>query len=110
MLSIDPSQLVSTQVEREGEGFGDGEYAPVGDPIEVWRRLQQPVLVTSDTGKKVYTQDGSVYVERGTDLRDGDRITLPEGTFKVVGPKQLDMNHPMNGHDFGWVRLLIRRV
>lgn len=54
-------------------------------------------------------QTGELFVRRGSDLRDGDEIPLPEGIFGVIGGPQFDMNHPMTGHDFGWVRYAIRK-
>lgn len=56
----------------------------------------------------VYAQSGSLFVPRGSDLVNGDRITYQGRTFVVVGEPLWDMNHPMTGEDFGYVEVRIQ--
>lgn len=84
------------------------DWPTVGSPIRVAYLLDKPVAVETSNGK-VYKQSGQLYVYRGTDVRDGDRVVLPEGDFGVNGPKQLDYVQPMDGHDFGVMRFQIER-
>lgn len=111
MLSLDHGVDVALKRRPTASSWEDSnaDWPTVGAPIRVAYLLDKPVAVQSSNGK-VYTQSGQLYVYRGTDVRDGDRIVLPEGDFGVVGPKQLDYVHPMDsGHDFGVMRLQIQR-
>jgi hypothetical protein len=69
--------------------------------------LNTPVEQAGERGN-VYTQTGSVFVPRGSDLQDGDRITHQSKRFRVIGDPQWDMNQPFTGSDFGYVEYTIR--
>lgn len=80
-------------------------------PIDCVPVLSEPSPTNGQVTErsKRYVQTGDLYVRRGSDLRDGDEITLSQGVFGVVGDVQFDMDHPMTGMDFGWVKYAIRK-
>jgi hypothetical protein len=61
----------------------------------------------SATEDSVYSQGGSLFVPRGSDITNGDRVTYQGRYFVVVGVPMWDMNHPMTGEDFGYVEVRI---
>lgn len=87
-------------------------------PIDIVVYLDPPQVIgagayagqglTSDRGKR-WMQTGKIRVRPGSDLRDGDEIPLPEGTFGVVGGPEPGRKHPITGNTFGWVRYAIRK-
>lgn len=85
----------------------NNEREPIA-PIDCVPVLNEPQPVLNERGKR-FTQTGDLYVRKGSDLKPGDEITLPEGVFGVVGKPQFDQLHPMNSHDFGWVVYAIRK-
>lgn len=45
-----------------------------------------------------------LYVPRGSDLKDKDRIRRANGQeYAVVGAAAWDQGHPFDGFDFGWM-------
>lgn len=50
-----------------------------------------------------YTQSGTVFVPRGTDIRSGDRFTYQDNTYTVAGVRRGDHDNPFTGDDFGWI-------
>ena len=56
----------------------------------------------------VYTQTGSLFVPRGSDLANGDRVLFESRAFVVIGTPMWDMDHPMTGEDFGYVEVRIQ--
>jgi hypothetical protein len=76
-------------------------------PIDVVPALHEP-QITGERGKR-FVQTGELFVRRGSDLKDGDEVPLPQGSFGVIGGAQFDVDHPMTGHNFGWVKYTIRR-
>lgn len=62
----------------------------------------------SSSGDSTYSQSGSVFVPRGSDLRNGDRIPYGGRLFVAIGPPQWDMDHPFTGEDFGYVEVAIQ--
>lgn len=115
MLSL--AHGIDVALRRPVIKFGDKSWpdAPTGT-VRVGRKVNPPQRVSSvkggstDAGGEAYLQDGLLYVYRGTDVRDGDKVSLPEGDFIVNGGAQNDGLHPMNGHDFGVVRYAIERT
>jgi len=61
----------------------------------------------SATEDSVYTQGGSLFVPRGSDITNGDRVTYQGRNFVVIGVPQWDMDHPFTGEDFGYVEVRI---
>lgn len=85
-------------------------------PIDVHVYLHAPQVagVTAGHGvppdsSKRWMQTGLIRVRQGADLRDGDEIPLPEGTFGVVGGPQMIRPNILTGNTFGWVRYAIRK-
>lgn len=77
-------------------------------PIDCVPVLNEPTPVLNERSKR-YIQTGDLYVRRGSDLKEGDEITLPQGVFGVVGGPQFDQNHAMTSTNFGWVLYAIRK-
>lgn len=92
---------------RRHTDFGEVGWWPL-PPIQVCYALSPPQPVMSEVSGR-YTQDGQLFADRGVDLKDGDRVPLPEGDFGVIGDAQWDFVHPMTGFDFGKVVFEIRR-
>lgn len=93
--------------KRDTVVFGETQSTPL-DPVECWWLLEDPQPGVSESGTRS-PQRGKFYVPRGTVLKDGDLIPLPEGDFRIVGAAQLNRDHPMSGRDFGWIRYLIEK-
>lgn len=70
--------------------------------------LEDPQPVLTDRGKR-WIQTGVLRCPAGSDIRDGDEITLPEGVFGVVGPARMNRPHCLGGESFGWLRYTIRK-
>jgi hypothetical protein len=77
-------------------------------PIDAVWFLSEPVAVVTERGKR-WIQNGILRTRKGCDLKDGDEVPLPEGTFGVVGGPMMNRLHSMTGSDFGWVRYAIRK-
>lgn len=103
MLSLPNATEVTPQ--RFTIVFGEKTPVPM-DPVMVGYLLGPPNAVQSESGVR-YTRSGTLYVARGEDLKEGDKIPLPEGVFGIVAPAELDYESPMSGHDFGVKRLRI---
>ncbi|MEH3135356.1 MAG: hypothetical protein PGN30_10190 [Mycolicibacterium neoaurum] len=103
MLSLPNATVVTPK--RTTVVFGEKTPVPM-EPVEIGYLLGAPNAVQTETGVR-YTRSGTLYAARGTDLQTGDQITLPEGTFGIVAPAELDYVSPMSGHDFGVKRLRI---
>lgn len=108
MLRLDDG--IDVPMKRPVKDFGETSYpeTPTGE-IRVAYKLGRPVKIRTDAGGEAWTQDGLLYVYRGEDIRDGDKFTLPEGDFIVLGPAENDHLNPLDGHDFGVKRLHIER-
>ena len=106
-LSLDYGIDVPLKRRATASSWQDSGTWPTVATIRVAYLLDKPSPAGGNG--KVNHQSGQLYVYRGTDVRDGDRVVLPEGDFGVVGPKQLDYAHPMNGHDFGVMRFQLER-
>lgn len=85
--------------------FGEKSSVPM-ELVEIGYLLGAPNAVQTESGVR-YTRSGTLYVARDVDLQPGDQIPLPEGTFGIVAPAELDYVSPMSGHDFGVKRLRI---
>lgn len=100
-------KTISVTPKRDTPVFGESKWLPI-TPVDVWYRLDEPQVVLTENGK-TYLQTGRLYARRGVDLKDTDKVPLPEGDFGIVSDAQLNQDHPMNAHDFGWVRFHIRK-
>ncbi len=107
MLRLDHG--IDVPVKRPADAdFGEVAASVPVATVRVARRLDPPQRVERETGW-VWEQSGRLYAYRGTDIRDGDIVELPEGRFRVLGGPQNDQVHPMNGHDFGVARWMVER-
>lgn len=107
MLSLDHG--IDAPVRRAAYDFGEKTY-PVGPTatVRVARKLNAPQRLRGDEGGNAYVQEGLLYSPRpghphycGFDITDGDKVTLPEGEFLVLGIAENDYINPLDGHDFG---------
>jgi len=57
----------------------------------------------------LYLQDGSLFVPRGSDLQDGDRVDFQGKSYAIVGDALWDMDHPFTDDDLGYVEFVIRK-
>jgi hypothetical protein len=86
--------------------FGEASWDPL-PPIDVSYALDEPEPITSDNSGR-YMQDGLLFTDRGVDLKHGDTVDLPEGTFGVIGGAQWNHLHPMTGYNYGKAVFTIR--
>jgi len=99
---------VAVTPQRAVSDFGESDWTDLPEIEDVVFVLDAPVAVTTESGAR-YTQDGSVFVPRGSDLRHGDRIPYQGTVYSVVGNVRWDMDHPLTRADFGYVEYAIRR-
>jgi hypothetical protein len=111
VLSLSLDDGIDVPMRRPSADFGDRTYptVPTNPAMRVARKLNPPRRITTDAGGEAWFQDGLLYVYRSTDVRDGDKVDLPEGSFIVTGPAQNDMLNPLDGNDFGVKRFTIER-
>lgn len=86
---------------------GTGVYQPLAT-LPAMVELLPPTAGPSSMGIQtpdvtVFTQAGQVWVQRGSNLLAGDRLTWSGRQYVVMGAANWDMNHPMTGYDFGWM-------
>jgi hypothetical protein len=55
-----------------------------------------------------FTETGTLFVPRGSDVRAGDRFTYQSRRYLVMGAKNWDLDHPLTGDDFGWMTFAIQ--
>jgi hypothetical protein len=97
---------ITPQRPTEGD-FGESDWddlTPIENVVVV---TNSPSAAAGEAGK-VYSQDGSLFVPRGSDLRNGDRFPYQGKAFGVVGDAQWDMNHPFSNSNLGYVEYTIR--
>lgn len=107
---IDPRYAGRVAFERSIDE-ANGQWAPLtyqppgGGPEEP----QTPAVVSLDKPAAVagngprYAQGGTIFVPRGIDRRSGDRFTYNGSRYRLTGGARGDQDHPITGHDFGWV-------
>lgn len=86
------------------DGLGNLTFTPLDEIQGAVFDLGAPGAM----GDSVYSQAGSVYLPRGCDVRNGDRIPYQGRSFVVIGVPQWDMDHPLTGEDFGYVEVHIQ--
>lgn len=62
----------------------------------------------SSNGDSLYSQSGSLFVPRGSDIANGDRINYQGRAYVAVGEPMWDMNHPLTDEDFGYLEVKIQ--
>lgn len=93
--------------QRRTEDFGESDWSDIAPIDDAVFTFDTPAVdITSSGGRDVQT--GSLFVPRGADLKDGDRVPYRGKWFGVVGGVRWDMDHPFTGADFGVVEYTIR--
>jgi hypothetical protein len=89
---------------------GEPGGGPALPPIENAVFMLEPAGggINRMTATSVYPETGILFVPRGSDLRNGDRVPFGSRNFVVVGEPLWDMNHPMTDEDFGYVEVRIQ--
>lgn len=104
MLNISNFQTITPQrVVDEANNIRE----PIA-PIDVVVFINPAEALAGDRGKG-FSQSGTLWTRRGSDLRDADEVVVAQGVFGVVGGPVYDQDNPMTGTDYGWVRYTIRR-
>lgn len=86
------------------DGLGNLSWANLPQIPNAVFALEAP----SSNEDSAYSQGGSLFVPRGSDLTNGDRVTYQGRHFVVQGVPMWDMDHPITGEDFGWVEVKIQ--
>lgn len=101
--------------QRKTEDFGEGDWTDLTPIDNVLFAFNTPSMI-ADSGS-AYTQAASLFVPRGCDLKDGDRVPYKPGTgagdsvdktnvsrwYLVDGDAMFDMDQPFTNSDFGYV-------
>lgn len=98
---------VTVVPERYVEEFGEPTWSNLPVIDNAVFALDAPTSIDDDGGRP-YRQLGSVFVPRGSDLKDGDRVAYQNKQWRIVGDAQWDMDHPFTGDDFGYVEYRIQ--
>ena len=96
-VSITPQRPTS-------DGLGNLTWTDLDAITDAVLALDAP----SSDGDSLYSQGGSLFVPRGSDITNGDRITYQGRFFVAVGVPLWDMNHPLTGEDFGYMEVRIQ--
>lgn len=103
---------VTITPQRSNPDFGEDSWSDLSPIEKAVFDLDKPSATTQSVrdgdGGKPYMQAGSLFVPRGSDLKDGDRVTYQGKTYGVVGDRQWDQNHPSTQHDFGYMEFGLR--
>jgi hypothetical protein len=86
------------------DGLGNLSWADLAAIANAVFALDAPSM----TDDSVYTQAGSLFVPRGSDITNGDRVPYQGRNFVVVGVPMWDMNHPLTNDDFGYLEVRIQ--
>jgi hypothetical protein len=110
VLALSLEYGIDVPLRRPVEDFGEKSYpdAPTAT-VRCARRWDSARRVLGDEGGRAFTQSGRLYVYRDADVRDGDKISLPEGDVIVRGYPENDMLNALDGNDFGVKRFVIER-
>lgn len=102
MALINPAATVSITPQRPTEVFGEETFTDL-EPIDAVVSLNAPTHGVNGR----FTQDGTLFVPRGSDVKAADKFTYQGHEFRVVGWPRADQDHPVTGDDFGWVQYVI---
>lgn len=86
------------------DGLGNLSWTDLADIDNAVFALE----VSSSNEDSVYSQTGSLFVPRGSDITNGDRVPYHGRNFVVVGVPMWDMNHPFTNDDLGYVEVAIQ--
>ena len=99
------------QVARPVRDGSDQEITPVGTINNtVFGRIRSASLDHEERGRRS-TVERNWFCPTGSNVQQGDRITRTNGdTYSVISDAHGDANHPITGHQFGYVKYRLRRV
>lgn len=104
MLSLLNPFGVTVIPERKTTDFGESDWVAIAPIANAVFALDEPTTVD----ESAHMQTGTLFVPRGSDLKDGDRITYQNKLFGVIGDAQWDMDTPFGRNSFGYVAYSIR--
>lgn len=85
--------------KRRTTDFGEGQFLPITPIPGAVFALDPPSSSTAAVGAddlgKPYAQAGSLFVPRGSDLKDGDQVAYQGKTYGIVGDALWDMDQPL---------------
>lgn len=101
-MLINPVSTTTIQPRRPTETFGEETFTAL-EPIDAVVSLNKPV--SGQQGR--FTQSGTLFVPRGSDLKSADAFTYQGHEFRVVGWPRADQDHPITGDNLGWMQFVI---
>lgn len=104
---LTPNGVTITPQRLSQGDFGESQWTDLIPIHHAVVALNAPTAAAGDAGK-VYTQEGSLFVPRGSDIRNGDRFPYQGKTFGIVGDSQWEMDHPFSNNSLGYVEYTIR--
>lgn len=106
---LEPQATTTIKPRRPTETFGEEtltpEYPAAGSLPAIDAVVSLGAPVAGVNGR--YTQGGTVFVPRGSDLRAADKFTYNGDEYRVVGKPRGDQLQPFTGDDLGWMALTI---
>lgn len=102
-----PTGVTITPERFSEQDFGESKWVALDPIANAVVALNGPTTLIMESGK-AYTQDGSLFVPRGSDLRNADRFEYQDKTFGVVGDARWDIATPFGNASFGYVEYSIR--
>lgn len=90
--------------QRKTTDFGESAWQNLSSIANAvfWIDEAKPV------NESAHMLTGTLFVPRGSDLKDGDRVTYQDRVYGIIGNAQWDMNQPFTGGSFGYVAFAIQ--
>lgn len=89
------------------DGLGNLTFTPLDAIQGAVFDLAAPIGGSRLHPDSVYRQSGKLFVPRGSDIHNGDRVPYQDRNWVVIGEPMWDMDHPLTGEDFGYVEVPI---
>jgi hypothetical protein len=106
MVLLGPVTGVTITPQRPtSDGLGNLTFADLDDIENAVFAVEPAVGGSRLHPDSVYRQSAQLFVPRGSDIRNGDRVTYQGRNWVVIGELLWDMDHPMTGEDFGYVEV-----
>jgi hypothetical protein len=96
--------ITITPERPTSDGLGNLSWTNLADIDNAVFALDAP----STNEDSVYAQTGSLFVPRGSDITNGDRVPYQGRNFVAIGVPLWDMNHPLTNDDFGYIEVRIQ--
>ena len=95
---------VTVTPQRKTMDFGESDWGDLASITNAvfWIDEAKPV------NESAHMLTGTLFVPRGSDLKDGDRVTYQDRVYGIIGNAQWDMNQPFTGSSFGYVAFAIQ--